>query len=82
MIGADLAERWQRYLNAYMAEWDVPEDLRYAPAGPGQEPVPVLQSHDARVYATWLRLQGHITKAEERWLYDDIARAEAEQAES
>jgi hypothetical protein len=72
----DLAARWHHYLNAFMAEWDVPEDLPYAPGAPGEEPLPVLNSNDARVYASWLAFHGYISVEEKRWLYDDIARQE------
>jgi hypothetical protein len=71
MSGGDLVARWTRYLNAFMAEWAVPEDLIYALGEPGQEPIPVLNPTDARFYASWLRLHGYITTTEWRcsgWL--------------
>jgi hypothetical protein len=73
MSGADLVARWPCYLNEFMAEWAVPEDRVYAPGEPGQEPIPVLNTHDAQFYASWLRLHGSITKAEWRWPWEDIA---------
>jgi hypothetical protein len=75
---SDLAVCWNAHLNAFIAEWDVPEDLVYTPGRPGQEPVPVLNTNDARFYARWLRFHGYITKAEMRWFYADIARAQEE----
>jgi hypothetical protein len=77
MSGDDLVVRWNRYLNEFMAEWAVPEDLVYAPVEPGQEPIPVLNSTDAQFYANWLRLHGSITKAEWHWLWEDIAHHKA-----
>jgi hypothetical protein len=77
MSGDDLVDRWNRYLNAFMAEWAVQEDLVYAPGEPGQEPIPVLNPTDARFYASWLRLHGYITRAEWHWLWEDIAHHEA-----
>lgn len=75
-MNAALADIWNSHINACIADgWGIDEDLRYAPAGPGQEPVPVLHSEDARFYASWLRFHGYITKADERWFYADIARA-------
>jgi hypothetical protein len=69
MSNADLAARWQGYLNADMAAWDVPADLSYAPGEPGQEPVPALHTTEARCYASWLAFHGYITPEEKRWLY-------------
>jgi hypothetical protein len=57
----------------------VPEDLVYVPGAAGQEPIPQLNSNDARFYASWLAFHGYITPEEKRWLYDDIARAEADE---
>ena len=36
--------------------------------GPGKGPIPVLDPTDARYYASWLRLQGYVARAEWRWL--------------
>jgi hypothetical protein len=41
MSDGDLVVRWTRYLNEFMAEWDVSEDLVYALGEPGQKPIPV-----------------------------------------
>ena len=77
MSGGDLVARWTRYLNAFMAEWAVPEDLVYALGEPGQEPIPVLNPTDARFYASWLRLHGSMTTTEWRWLWVAIAHHDA-----
>jgi hypothetical protein len=77
MSGGDLVARWTRYLNEFMAEWTVPEDLVYALGEPGQEPIPVLNPTDARFYASWLRLHGYMTTTEWRWLWVAIAHHEA-----
>ena len=53
------------------------KDLVYAPGETGQEPIPVLTPTDARFYASWLRLHGSMTRAEWRWLWEDIAHHEA-----
>ena len=36
MSGGDLVARWTRYLNEFMAEWAVPEDLVYALGSPAR----------------------------------------------
>jgi hypothetical protein len=77
MSGGDLVARWTRYLNEFMAEWAVPEDLIYALGEPGQEPIPVLNPTDARFSASWLRLHGSMTTTEWRWLWVAIAHHEA-----
>jgi hypothetical protein len=76
---ADLAARWTAHLNAFMADWDVPEDLTYAPGPPGQEPVPVLNTNDTVCYTIWLDVHTSITKVEKRWLLADIERAREEE---
>ena len=35
MSDGDLVASWTYYLNKFMTEWDVPEDLVYAPGEPG-----------------------------------------------
>jgi hypothetical protein len=77
MSGGDLVARWTRYLNEFMAEWAVPEDLVYALGEPGQEPIPVINPTDARFYASWLRLHGYITTTEWPWLWVAIAHHDA-----
>ena len=76
----DLIARWNNHVNDCLADdgWAFGEDLVYAPAGPGQEPVPVLNTNDAVFYTVWLHVHGIITDEEYRWLKADIERARQE----
>jgi hypothetical protein len=76
----DLARRWIEHFNAFLADEDVPEDLRYAPGRLGEEPIPVLNTNDAVCYTVWLAGHGYITPAEKRWLLEDIQRVREETA--
>ncbi len=73
-MSPDLRARWEQHVNEYFAAWGIPEDLYYAPGAPGEEPSLVLDAYEARCYAAWLKYQGYISKAEFRWLWEDIAR--------
>ena len=80
MHADDLIARWNNHVNDCLADgWAFGEDLVYAPAGAGQEPVPVLSLDDAIFYSVWLHVHGHITDDEYRWLKADIERARQEQ---
>jgi hypothetical protein len=75
----DLFQRYHTHLNEYFADWEIPDDLRYVPQGEGKEPLPCLDSADARFYSVWLREQGYITRVDWRVLWDYIVRQEAEE---
>jgi hypothetical protein len=77
----ELATRWHTHMHECLAaeRWAFAEDLTYAPGRPDQEPVPVLNTHDALWYTVWLHVRGYITTEEYRWLKADIARARQEE---
>jgi len=77
--GGDLIARWNNPLNECLAEdWAFGEDLVSAPAGPGQEPLSILNTHDAVFSTVWLHGHGSITNEEKRWLLADIERTRKE----
>jgi hypothetical protein len=76
----DLPTRWNNHLNECLGEgWGVGEDLMYAPGKRGEEPIPVLNTNDARFYTVWLHLHGYITAKEKRWLLADIEQTRKEE---
>jgi hypothetical protein len=73
----DLIQRYYAHLNEYLADWEIPACLHYVPQGEGQEPTFRLCDADKCFYLVWLLEQAYITKAEWRWLWDDIDTQEA-----